>query len=250
MVVFVAQKTEKIKIKVKPIPLQEVSPPAVSEPLVSPDAPEPPKPDKAAAVPVAELIPTPVTTESPTTDPAVSEATKPSGAESKPGESVVGEPVVGEPVVDAEKKEETDDKAAGKPPTKPLPKNYDTKLSAPEVGQKFYVPRSRIATKNISFNKSKGKKPKYGKGSSPRNSGMSPHLSETEADGERRQLPFRQSRPQQLLDDEPVPTADEDMHSAEHDILDFPGKPLVASLYMKTELEFVWSCVLVYKRCS
>lgn len=85
------------------------------------------------------------------------------------------------------------------------PTNYDAKLSAPEVAQKYFVPRpkSRIATKNISFSKSsnKNKKPKYGRGSSPR-AGMSPQTGEGTdvVEGDRRQLPSRKSRPQQLID--------------------------------------------------
>lgn len=98
-------------------------------------------------------------------------------------------------------------------PTKPGNQSYhDSKLSAPEVAQKYFVPRpkNRIATKNISFSKSKNKKPKYGlKGSSPRSAGMSPHPSELEStEGERRHLPSRKSRPQQLLDEEPAPAGD------------------------------------------
>ena len=112
-----------------------------------------------------------------------------------------------------EKKEETEEP---KPVNKAAATNYDSNLTAPEVAQKYYVPRSRIASKNISFNKAKGKKPKYGRGSSPRNPGTSPHLSESEADGERRHLPSRKSRPQQLRDD--VLVSAEDVLSSEHDL--------------------------------
>lgn len=104
-----------------------------------------------------------------------------------------------------------------KPVSKPTDrKNYDATLSAPEVAQKYFVPRpkNRIATKNISFNKSKSKKPKYGRGSSPRTgTGLSPQNPEgggetaPTTEGDRRQLPSRKSRPQQLLDDERAETS-------------------------------------------
>lgn len=79
---------------------------------------------------------------------------------------------------------------------------HNAKLSAPDVAKKYYIPRTgRIASKNICFKKNKPPKPKHGKGSSPR-SGSSPFTTDADNDNDKRQLPSRKSRPQQLLDNE------------------------------------------------
>lgn len=185
--------------------LDDVKPPSISESDFSPDTVEPPKVDAPAA------SPTPVVNaEEPKEPPTIT--TVPPTPEPQQEAKTIEEPKPAEETKEPPKSQESNE---NKPATKSTAKNYNSNLSAPEVAQKYYVPRSRIATKNISFGKSKAKKPKYGRGSSPRNTGTSPHLSETEIDGERRQLPSRKSRPQQLLDDELVPS--DDVLPVDHD---------------------------------
>lgn len=212
------EKQTKIKIKVK---LDDIKPPSVDETESVQSLTSPTeimenileKSDEAAA---ATLTPLPGITEPLTT----------ASAES----TVTAAPL---PPPAAHKATSSPDKKTTEEPKenkglKSTNLNYDAKLSAPEVGQKYFVPRgprSRpIASKNISFNKSKNKKPKYGKGSSPH------PLSDTEKDdGERRQLPSRKSRPHHLLDDEAVPGEEESILDEQENSNPPPG---IISLYI------------------
>lgn len=175
-------------------PEKEVAMPVIPPPPPQEQAPSPKLPDTVTntAPPSDSLPDTPKPTDS-VTPAAITkpDSEKPEAASKSPAVSIT-------------------DTKENKPITKPTDqKNYDATLSAPEVAQKYFVPRpkNRIATKNISFNKSKSKKPKYGRGSSPRmGTGLSPQNPEGVAetaptDGDRRQLPSRKSRPQQPLDE-------------------------------------------------
>lgn len=88
--------------------------------------------------------------------------------------------------------------------------HHNPKLPAPDIAKQYYIPRSgRIATKNISFKKNKAKS-KHGKGGSP-HAGSLPFS--TDANTDKRQLPSRKSRPQQLLDSEQAIALSDDLFS-------------------------------------
>jgi len=162
-------KTEKLKIKVK---VADVRPPSIDESVDTTPTPEatdlpPSPPPKAVPDPLTDPV---KENERPKSDDVITEVAK-----------LPAEPEKAKP-----------------------PKVNITNLD--EYAKKQFVQRSKIATKNISFMKTKKKGNKYG----PPTAGRAGTPDHSEKEGERRQLPSRRSRPQQMYDErDPEDMSDE-----------------------------------------
>ena len=196
------QKTEKLKIKVKNIKPDDIKAPSIDET----------ESVKSLTSPANEILEKIVEKSDETSAalPALAEPEKPEKPEEPKPTSPVKPPAESVQVSPEKEKKTPEESKENKTSVSTPKSDYNVKLSAAEVGRQHFVPRpsNRIATKNISFTKSKNRKPKYGKGSSPHPSDTERELAVPGAEGERRQLPSRRSRPQQLLDDEAMPGED------------------------------------------
>ena len=195
------QKTENLKIKVKNIKPDDIKAPSIDET----------ESVKSLTSPTNEILEKIVEKSDETSAalPALAEPEKPEKPEEPKPTSPVKPPA--EPIQLSPDKEKTPEESKeNKTSVSTHKSDYNVKLPAAAVGRQHLVPRAsnRKAAKNISFTKSKNRKPKYGKGSSPHPSDTERELAVPGAEGERRQLPSRRSRPQQLLDDEAMPGED------------------------------------------